>query len=247
MSLFDIPAPLFTALDSLLDFLPVYLRLLLWATLTGSVSMVLYWLCSSQDKVEAAKNRAVAARAAMAGYEGTEFGEMWPLAKESLAASGAHFLKVLGPAVLSSLPALSLIVWVSSQFSYVLPDAGQSIRANTMPKQALAGYTADADGNYTIQWPAEPVTLKDNNDAALFDLPLSHRVPVVHRKLWWNSLIANPNGYLPEDSAVQEVSFEFQRIEYLEFGPGWMRGWELSYFLWLIIVSIAIKVGFKIH
>ena len=75
MGFFDLPAPLFTALDGLLGGLGAYPRLLFWAAFTGAISMFLYWLCSAQDKVGAAKERAIAARKAMAGYEGTEFDE----------------------------------------------------------------------------------------------------------------------------------------------------------------------------
>ena len=118
MGLFDIPAPLFTAIDNLLDSLPAYPRLLFWACTTAGVSMALYWLCSAQDKVAGAKLRAITARKHMAAYKGTEFDEMWPLAKESLAASTRHFIVVLVPAILSSLPALTLMIWVSNHFSF---------------------------------------------------------------------------------------------------------------------------------
>ncbi len=67
MGLFDIPAPLFGAIDGLLGFLPAYARLLLWAAITGALSMLFYWLCSAQEKVESAKQRAIKGRKEMAG------------------------------------------------------------------------------------------------------------------------------------------------------------------------------------
>jgi len=249
MGLFDIPAPLYTAIDSLIDFIPLYGRLLIWAGVTGVVSMLLYWLCSAQDTVEAAKQRAITARRAMAGYEGTEFDEMWPLAKESLAASGKHFLIVLLPAIISSLPALTLIIWVSGNFSYTLPQTGQRIQVQSTPAASLAALPRDLDGGYLIDWPAidNPVAVNSLESETLFALPLAYTVPVVHQKLWWNSLIGNPNGYIPTGASVQEVSFTLPRIEDLHIGPGWIRTWEFSYFTLLIICSIAIKVAFRIH
>jgi len=251
MGLFDLPAPLYSAIDGLLGFLPMLPRLLLWSIVTGILSMVLYWLCSAQGKVEAAKLRAIAGRNAMSSYEGTEFDEMWPLAKESLAASGKHFLIVLVPAVLSSLPALTLIVWVSNHFSYTLPAAGTEILVQSTPAMSLTGLAPASEqaNSYTLVWPdsATPLTVFSTTNESLVTLPLAAPVPVVHQRLWWNSLIGNPNGYLPAASSVQEIRFGLPPVEYLAFGPGWARGWELSYFLLLILCSLGIKVAFKIH
>jgi len=251
MGLFDLPAPLYSAIDGSLSFLPLLSRLLFWSVVTAILSMVLYWLCSAQDKVEAAKQRAIVGRQKMAGYQGTEFGEMWPLAKESLAASGKHFAIVLVPAVLSSLPALTLIVWVSNNFSYTLPATGAATTVQSTPELSLSGLVADSEesNSYTLSWPAadKPLTLYSVTNESLVTLPLSAQVPVVHKRQWWNSLIGNPNGYLPADASVEEIFFSLPRIQYLSFGPIWARTWELSYFLLLILCSLGIKVAFKIH
>jgi hypothetical protein len=241
MGFLDIPAPLFTAIDGALKSLPPLARLLIWAVVTAILSMYLYWLCSAQEKVGQAKERAIAARQKMAGYDGHEFGEMWPLAKESLASSGKHFLVVLGPAVLSSVPALMLIIWVSGQFSYTLPDAGTAVSVSAIPENELSVSE--------VSWPAAdaPAELLDSNGLSLLLLPLEAAVPVVHKRLWWNSVIGNPNGYLSDDASVTEVHFELAPISYLSFGPGWVRGWELTYFLVLVICSLGIKVAFRIH
>jgi hypothetical protein len=249
MGLFDLPAPLFTALDNLMIGLPALFRLLIWATLTAILSMALYWLCSAQDKVAAAKERALTARRKMAGYDGTEFDEMMPLAKESLVASGRHFGIVLWPALLSSLPALMLIVWVSGQFGYSLPQSGSSVAVHTDPAAQLAGVSATADNVYIVTYPASDTTYSvvAANGEELATLPLTAPIPVVHKRQWWNSLIGNPNGYLPDEYAIEAIYFELPAIEYLSIGPGWVRGWEFSYFALLIIVSLGIKVIFKIH
>jgi hypothetical protein len=249
MGLFDLPAPLFTALDSLMNGLPVLLRLLIWAVLTGIISMYLYWLCSTQDKVAAAKERALTARRKMAGYKGTEFDEMLPLAKESLTASGSHFVIVLWPALLSSLPALTLIVWVSGQFGFTLPQPGSSVAVHTDPAMQLTDISASPDNVYLVPYPASDSTysIVAANGEQLATLPLSAPIPIVHKRQWWNSLIGNPNGYLPDEYEIEAIHFELPAIEYLSIGPGWIRGWEFSYFFLLIIVSFSIKVIFKIH
>jgi hypothetical protein len=249
MGFFDIPAPLFTALDNLMYGLPLLPRLLVWATLTAILSMALYWLCSAQDKVGAAKERAITARRKMAGYQGTEFDEMMPLAKESLVASGRHFGIVLWPALLSSLPALAMIVWVSGQFSYTLPQPGDSLEVYTDPAVELVGLSATSDNTYTATYPEDDgaYSIVAINGEQLATLPLSAPIPIVHKRQWWNSLIGNPNGYLADEDTIEAIHFELPSIEYLAIGPGWVRGWEFSYFALLIIVSLGIKVVFKIH
>jgi hypothetical protein len=255
MGLFDLPAPLFTVLDSLMNGFPALPRLLVWATITGIISMLLYWLCSAQDKVEAAKTRAIDARRKMAAYEGAEFGEMWPRAQESLVSSLKHFTIVLVPAVVSSLPALSLIVWVSGTFGYDLPEAGETINASTVPVMALQGLTAAPNADnanndaYELTYPqvGQTAEVTASNGELLTTLPLTTAIPVVHKKQWWNSLIANPNGYLADSYEVEAIYFDLAPQEFLSFGPGWIRGWEFSYFVLLILVSLAVKFAFKIH
>lgn len=246
MGLFDLPAPLFTALDSLMSGLPSYARLLIWATLTGIISMALYWLCSAQGKTAAAKERAVKARQMMAAYDGTEFEEMWPLAKESLIASGIHFGIVLGPAVLSSLPALAIIVWVSGVFGYKLPQPASMLQAYSVSAEQIG---AGEQTDYAIAYPAagDSLQIEADNGEVLATLPLEAPVPVIHKRAWWNSLIGNPNGYLPDEYATEAIYFDLTSTEFLSFGPGWIRGWEFSYFVLLIIVSLGIKFAFRIH
>lgn len=250
MGLFDLPAPLYSGLDGLLEFLPPYARLLLWSTFTAILSMALYWLLSAQEKVGAAKQRAVSARRAMAGYQGTEFDEMLPLAKESLSASGSHFLMVLVPAVLSSLPALTIIVWVSNHFSHALPEPGTVVGYSSSPENTVQASVNDGSetGAGTLLWPDANAALQllDTGGTSILALPLDYAVPVVHQRQWWNWLIGNPNGYLPEQSAVREITFAFPETQYLGIGPGWMHGWEFSYFSLLILISIGVKFLFRI-
>lgn len=260
MGFFDLPAPVFTALDNLMGAVPDYPRLLVWAALTAIISMTLYWVCSRQDKVAAAKQRAITARKNLAAYDGTEFDEMLPLAKESLLASGRHFGIVLWPAVLSSLPALAIIVWVSGQFGYLLPQPGIALIAYTHPEFPLenmqradleqaAPVAGSEAARYTLTYPPADETrdIVAANGELLTKLPLAAPVPIIHKRTWWNSLIGNPNGYLPDDYAIEAIHFELSSAEYLGWGPGWVRGWEFSYFMLLIIVSLGIKFAFRIH
>jgi len=241
MGLFDLPAPLYDAIQHLLTSLPPLLQLSLWALLTGIISMVCYWAFSNQGKVAGAKQEALAARTALNGYEGHEFSEMWALIGATLRTSGRHFWIVLGPALLGSLPALTLIVWVSNQFGYHLPEPGQTIDITI---ETEAGATKDISIFYPPADKTLPIIAADGSE--LMTLPLEGPIPVIHKKRWWNTLIANQAGYLDDASPVKEIRPTLAPQQFLNVGPGWARSWELSYFLLLIISSLAIKFAFRI-
>lgn len=247
MGLFDLPGPLLSAADSLLSFLSPLARLIFWAVFTGAVSMLCYWVFSAQDKVADAKKAAIDGRRALNAYEGHEFSEMWPLVSVSLQGSLRHFWVVLGPAVLGSLPALAVIVWVANQFGYIQPEAGAPFQIYADPAIELQLERTGED-SYTLTYPSAdaPVDIRLSDGAVLTQLPLAAPVPIIHKKLWWNSLIANPAGYLADDAAIDEIYFEIESQQFLGFGPDWMRSWELSYFLLLIVTSLGIKFAFRI-
>jgi hypothetical protein len=71
-------------------------------------------------------------------------------------------------------------------------------------------------------------------------------VAVVHKRRWWSWILGNEAGYLPDSAAADSISFALPSREILTIGPAWMRGWELTYFVSLLIVSLAIKLGFRI-
>ncbi|MBT8422542.1 MAG: hypothetical protein HKN56_06285 [Gammaproteobacteria bacterium] len=252
MGLFDLPGPLLTAIDNLLDFLPPLPRLALWAVITGALSMAGYWLLSNQTRVSEAKADALTTRRALSSYDGHEFNEVAPLITASLRASLRHFGTVLWPALGGSLPALAIIVWVSNQFGYILPDAGNAITVSTAPATALALAPADhSDANtegYVAIWPAENAQLPVGTvDETFVVLPLPAPAPVMHKKLWWNALIANPAGYLEDNASVNELYLGIESQQLLHIGPAWLRGWAAPYFILLIISSLAIKAAFRIH
>ena len=70
---------------------------------------------------------------------------------------------------------------------------------------------------------------------------------VIERRHWWNALVGNPLGYLPQATPISRIDFGFSELELLNAGPAWMRGWPFAFFLVLVIVSILIKVIFRIE
>ena len=212
--------------------------------------MYLYLKMSQQDAIGQIKKDTVIARKALSSYEGTEFDEMMPLATRVLGLSGKHFAVVLGPAVLSSLPALALIVWVSNQFGVAAPAVGTKILVTTTPPTQLiwSDKVSEDDMGYTVAWPEknEVLTARGADGNQLFQLGAG-TATLIHKKTWWNNLIANPAGYLPENSRLELVDVQLPMQQFLPWGPDWLRDWVGLFFIMLLSASIGIKVIFKIH
>jgi hypothetical protein len=251
--IFDIPAPLFGLIDAALaGFLPETIRLIIWGLAAGAGSMGLYWLTSSQKKLEHAKQDSLAARKALAAYDG-DFDGVFPLMTRSLSTSFRHFGLALGPALLGSLPVIFLMVWMSGSYGYRLPEAGEQVDVATVGQTApLAwsdGMQVAADQGHSVAWPdrGDITALAAQDGVVLLTLPLEHPVPVKHKRVWWNMLFANPLGSLPDTAPVEVIEIGLEPQIFLPFGPGWMRGWEAPFILVVLIASVAIKLIFRIR
>jgi hypothetical protein len=251
--IFDIPAPLFGLIDAVLaGVLPDTVRLVFWGVAAGAGSMGLYWLTSPQKKLEQAKQNAIAARQALSSYDG-DFDGIFPLMVRSLSSSGRHFGLALGPALLGSLPVIFLMVWMSGGYGYRMPEAGTDVTISAVGQSAPLAWTDGTEpateNSWTVTWPAEGenLSLTDAAGGALLSLPLSHPVPVRHKRVWWNMLFANPLGSLPGDAPAEAIEIGLEAKVFVPFGPGWMRGWEALFILVVLIASVAIKLIFRIR
>lgn len=236
MGLFDLPAPLFAWLDAhLAGLLPAGVRLLLWAVLGALISMGLYRLLSPQARIAQGKLEIARARTRLNAFDG-ELHEAWPFMRAMLRAALAQVGRTFGPAVLASLPLLALLGWLSTAYGHDWPAAGVRPEVRTEPNGLQAEWVA-AEATRT----APRVRISAQGLGVLADVPLTAPVPVVHKRQWWNALLGNPAGYLPRDAVVDEIRIALPKREYLGFGPHWARGWEVSFFLVLILVSLALK------
>jgi hypothetical protein len=239
--LIDVPAPVFAWIDGVLgQVLPPLGRLTFWAVAAAAVSMTLYRFLSPQKRVARLKDEAAAARAELARYEG-ELRGMWPHAGRALALAGEQLRLALGPALVASLPVLALMVWLSTPYGHGLPPAGTIV--------AIAALRGDATAiERAVTWPGagERLALRDPSGRQLLTLPLPEPVPLIHQRQWWNSLVANPAGYLADDATVDRVVVDLPRRSYLWFGPAWLRGWEAIFLSGLVLASLAIQLAFRI-
>lgn len=255
MGLFDLPAPLFGAIDSVLSLaLPPVLRLVLWGILAGWLTMVLYRRLSNQEKIQQLKAEQKKQQKLIADFDG-EFGDLLPLVRHTLALGLRQLGLSLGPALLATIPVLFIIVWVAGAFGHEQPRPGDRVNIETSAASAVPAGLAwsqpllarETATGWTLSWPGpEQHVALLQDDRSLFELPFEDSIPVIHKRRWWNWLMANPAGYLPDDAAVDMVEIGLPAQQFLSFGPAWMHGWLFSFFASFLLASIGFKLALRI-
>jgi hypothetical protein len=252
MGLFDLPAPLFAAIDGVLGMaLPPVLRLVFWGILAGWLTMMVYRRLSNQEKIGELKAQQKVQQKLIADFDG-EFEELLPLIRHTLALGFKQLGLALGPALLSTLPVLFLIVWVAGAFGNATPAAGSMVHLTAEPSNnnihwsSATGVETVADG-WQVSWPenGQSLTLTDGRQP-LLTLPLEDNIPIIHKKKWWNLLMANPIGYLPDDGKTDVIHIGLPEQVIIGFGPGWMHGWMFSFFLAFLLSSLGFKFLLRI-
>lgn len=252
MGLFDLPAPLFNAVDSLLGgFLPIFIRLLLWGVLAGWLTMIVYRRLSNQEKIGLLKAEQKVQQKLIAEFDG-EFEDLLPLIRKTLGTGFRQLGLALGPALLATIPVLFLVVWVAGQFGHGSPQAGDTVTITARPQAgAIEWQPTDAasktETGWSVQWPSPETSVTMNSGGQeLLSIPLQDNIPVIHKKQWWNLLMANPIGYLPDELETDVIEIGLPRQLALPFGPDWLRGWMFSFFFSFLLSSVTFKIILKI-
>ena len=127
------------------------------------------------------------------------------------------------------------------------------MKVSLSPADIPASFSSGAalntgDGMWTLRWPSKGAEIVlDGAGLPVLLLPLEVPVPVIHKRRWWNVLVGNPAGYLPDVSALDSISLGIPRREMHSMGPAWSRVWEAVFFTVYVSVSLSIKVMFKIR
>ena len=248
MGLLDLPAPLFSSIDKLLAMvMPALLRLIIWGVFAGWISMLLYRLFSNQQKISELKTQNKKQQRLIAEFDG-EFAQLMPLIRYSLVLGFRQLGLALGPALLATVPVLFIIVWVSGEFGYQTPAVGDEVLLSAEPAAGQLHWSAPeriktSEEGWLVTWPEKGQSLSLNaGQQTLLVLPLEHDVAVIHKKKWWNILIANPLGYLPKNGNTEVVYINLPEAVIMGLGPGWMRGWMFSFFLSFLLSSVGFKL-----
>ncbi|WP_125181038.1 hypothetical protein [Thiohalobacter thiocyanaticus] len=246
MGIFDLPAPVLFWLDALVSPVPPVLRLTLWGALGALLSMGLYLLLSDQDRIAAGKRELTQARRRLNEFDG-EFAGAWPLMRAMFSASLHQIARTGRPALVASLPLLSIIAWLSTAYGHAYPAPGAIPEIETRPPQ-LEGQWVTPPRNAQDPEPRRPyVVLQDRGRELVAAVNLAAPVPVIHKRQWWNLFIGNPAGYLPPELPIHHLRIGLPEKRYLAFGPDWMRGWHAIFFTSLLLFSIAMKLLLRIE
>lgn len=252
MGLFDLPAPVFGAIDGVLALaLPPVLRLVIWGIFAGWFTMVIYRLFSNQAKIGTLKAQQKTQQKQIAEFDG-EFAELMPLIRHTLALGFKQLGFALGPALLATVPVLFIVIWIAGEFGYTTPTTGSEILLNAEPASSEIYWSSTtgvkrSDDSWLINWPSkgQSLTMQDDHQPLLI-LPLEHDITIIHKKRWWNLLVANPLGYLPKDGKTDVINIHLPEAVIIASGPAWVRGWMFSFFMAFLLSSIGFKLLLRI-
>jgi hypothetical protein len=260
--LLDLPGLLFGFVNDLfLLVLPLPITLWIWAFVSGWATMWVYREVSNQEKLAALKPQVKAVQQKLATYDG-EFAGLLPLIRENFRLSGRHIGLAIGPAVVAGIPVLFVLVWASNVYGVHFPEVGDRINLEIesveVPRRAenwtwtgvaprLLPSAVDEPLRWGLDWPDGLFSLAPASGGAALQLPPDVAVPILHKRAWWNLLIGNPAGYLPDDHPVESIRLGLPSHEVLPAGPDWVRGWLFTYFVVLVVVSLGFKFYWRVY
>lgn len=232
MGLLDLPAPALSALnDWLTGFLPTPMVIVLWAAAGAMLSMEIYRLLSPQRRIARMRQDLQAVKRRLDDFDGP-FREAWRQICDMLSLALRRVALVVPATLVAMLPVLVLIVWADAQYGRTFPPPGENIDIRVT--DGFQGYWQDSG-----ERPSAKVS--DGSGAPVADVEVPRPVPVIHKKQWWNALIGNPAGYLPEDVPFERIDIALPRQEFIGFGPAWLRGWEPLFFLSIFMFALGLK------
>jgi len=254
MGVFDIVLSLLSWADGLAAvILPSVIRLVLWGVIASVSSMGIYVLLSYQEKLSRIKADAAKARADLLKYD-DDFDGIWRPIQKMLMLSCKQVGYSLIPSIVGALPVILLIIWVGTTFNYRSLDPGTLTEITIYPPQSnvrwyKSGTEILANNTCKISWPhfKEPLKLIDSDNQIIATFPLARSSPVLSKHKWWNTLIGDPNGFIPKDSPIEKIEVKLPRYRYLTFGPEWMHSAEIVFILSVLVCSLSIKFVFHIH
>ena len=204
--------PPLDALDQALSgFLPPLVRLVLYGAASGAITMVVYRLTSDQNGILALKERMRDLRGQLK-VAGDDFAADHAACRARTSASRcACSFKSLWPALVSSLPVVVIIAWLAMSWSQPLPAPGHGgaalLRSRRRPGSPPSRPTPcpRSPGGGMLRWPAAeaPAALKDASGAVYEGLGSKPPASVIHKRVWWNAILGNPAGYLPDNAAAR--------------------------------------------
>jgi hypothetical protein len=256
LSLFDVLSPALSRIDDLmrdnLGLAPVW-RIAVFAALGGAVSMLLFKKLSRQDELAELKRQIKSVQKQLVG----EQPGLKAVLLQNLALTGKQLWLSFWPALLASVPIIFLLAFCSNQFGIEAAKAGDRVYVTPIGLERSPadyhwlGVNAQWDARknaWTFYQPGDGQTASLMLDGQeQLSLPTVVPASTLHRRHWWNYLIANPAGYLDPNTSIGRFAISASPQIILNWGPGWMRGWLFAFMVFLVLFSVAIKVVWKIE
>ena len=259
LGLFDLCSPALSIIDRVLGdtlgLAPVW-RIAIFAAFAAVSSMLLFKRLSNQAELAVLKQKMAAIHNELASAE-AEVGMLGKLLRRNLALTGRRLWLSLWPALLASIPVLFLLAFCSTRFGAEASEPGSRIYVTPEEYEVSPsrfqwlGVNAQWDARkaaWTFYQPetGQNATLMLDGLAQLV-LPTAMPASVIHKKRWWNILLANPAGYLDEKASIGLFFINAPTQTIIDWGPGWMRGWAFAFISFLVLFSVISKIIWKIH
>jgi hypothetical protein len=227
----DHPAPLLEVLDgALAHVLPDAARVLVCGLLVSYVGMRLYARSSNQRRLRAVSRLTRQVRRRLMDPD-IAFADLIAASRRSIALSLRHLALVLLPSLLAMLPLLLVMPWLSNHFGAQPPRHGTMLTWCVSPvadagRVRIGDGMPDATGCTRRAWPGpdRPMAITLDGDTVA-QAPWRGGSDVLHARRWWNRLIGNPAGELPERAGDVMVHANFPARSLLPFGPAWLGHW----------------------
>src|SRR5690606_6684830 len=157
----------------------------------GIACLELYRVTSPQKRIARIKRDAKQAQQALASYDG-EMEGAWPLIKSTLGLSLQRVAIVTPATLLAAYQVVALLAWMRNSYSHVFPPGNEP---------AAVEVAAPLEGRWLDSGIDAPprIQARRPDGGVVLELPLLAAIPVIHKRQWWNLLIENPAGYLPDD------------------------------------------------
>ena len=256
LSLLDLLSPALSRVDDLMRDglgLAAVWRVAVFAALGSAASMYLFKKLSRQDELASLKRQIRALQKELVGVRGS----LKKALLQNLRLTGRQLWLSFWPALFASLPILFLLAFSSNQFGVAAVPAGGRVYVTPIGLERSPadyrwqGVNAQWDARrkaWTFYQPdiGQTASLMLGEQLQL-SLPTVAPASTIHRRHWWNYLLANPAGYLDENTSIGRFDINAPPQPILGWGPGWMRGWLFAFMVFLVLFSVAIKVAWKIE
>jgi hypothetical protein len=246
--------PFLDLLDAALsDILRPALRIAAFGSVSAALMTALYVLISPQARIRATKGRIKELRKHVL-VDTLTFPEVMASARANLRQSFTLLGLVLMPALLSALPTVVFAVWLDARFSFEPPTRGEAVRVQILPEAADVSvepqgrvYTTSDGTRMAVLDPASPLAFLSGGEPIFTGPPEGWSGGAIHKRQWWNALLADEGGYLSPASPVEEIRFSLRRVVLISGVPEWLGGWEGVFFLALTVVVVALRLAFRIE